>query len=109
MKNILFSFMVGLVLFSFNKRADACTPPRDIYEMQALETRSLFTNKEVDSTIYKLAKQTATVKSVLVEKGYVITLTNGCHFTAKPIWHNPGRNGACPIFDGFRIENEVCN
>lgn len=92
------------------KPSRACSPPPQKYGFQQVETQTLFTNKLVDKKIYELAGPSAFVKSVVVDthRTYVITLTNGCNFTATPKWLPAEGAGACPRFDGFTVAGDVC-
>ncbi len=108
MKNLLLIIAATVIVTATVKQAEACAPPRDRYGFQQPETRSLFSDNEVEKTILELANKVATVKSVVVENGYVISLTNDCQFTAVPVWERPQAAGMCPTLKGFKIENKLC-
>ena len=107
MKIMLVLLSVTIMFVSF-QRAQACQPPQSRYVLQSIEINALFNDENVSKTVNDLVGRNHVVKALSAEqKGYEITLTNNCKFTAVAKWESRGI-GMCPMFSGFKVENVTC-
>lgn len=101
--------LVGLFLVAVLKTQStfACTSLAYRFMSQIPEVKALMESQQFTERLVGVRVQQ--IKSITYTGGlYVVKATNGCVFTAKPIWIPPATPGLCPTFIGVEVADGVC-